>query len=212
MEVKKLVVFDLDGTLNRTELFSVPAHQKLLHEMGIYDKTEEDIISTFGARAQEAVPFLTGNTDPAFVPVYMKRSGEYEEEFIQEKAAYYDGVLDMLVALREKGYLTAICSNSSTRYITMVLKRLGLLEYIDFIQPLVPDMQKDDTLRLLLEQVAPEKAVMVGDRFYDKMAARANRIPFIGCLYGFRPDEVADADAPVTSAADIPLAVDSLIG
>lgn len=212
MPQTKLVVFDLDGTLNRTELYAIPAHRKVLQELGISDKTDDDIISVFGARAQETVSFLTGNSDPAFVPVYMKRESEYEQEFIRENAACYDGVPAMLRTLREQGYQTAICSNSSERYIRMVLTRLDILSDIDHIQPLIPDLQKDDTLRLLLKRVNPSAAVMVGDRFYDKKAARANDLFFIGCLYGFRPDEVADADAPVTCAADIPVAVDHLIG
>ena len=44
--VKKLAVFDLDGTLNRTDLYSVPAHLKALGERGINNVTPETIIST----------------------------------------------------------------------------------------------------------------------------------------------------------------------
>lgn len=208
----KLVVFDLDGTLNRTELYAVPAHRKALLELGFADKTDDEIISTFGARAQEAVVFLTGNSDPDFAKQYFRQEGLYENDFIKEHAAAYDGVPQMLEQLKQNHYQTAICSNSSERYIRMVLTRLDILRYIDHIQPLQPDMHKGDTLRLLINRVQPESAVMVGDRFYDKDAARDNGIPFIGCSYGFRPDEVSDADIPVKSALDINAAVKKLIG
>ncbi len=212
MSNQKLVVFDLDGTLNRTELYAVPATKKALAELGIFDRTDEDIIRGFGARAQESVAALTGSSDPNAIAAYLKRYSQLEQEFLQHAAGSYDGVPEMLQTLKTEGYTTAICSNSSERYIRMVLTALDILPLIDRIQPLMPDMQKEDTLGLLLKREAPSAAVMVGDRIYDKIAARANKIPFIGCLYGFCSDEVADADAPVASARDIPAAVCSLIG
>lgn len=35
MSRDKLVIFDLDGTLNRTDLYSVAAQQKALEEFGV---------------------------------------------------------------------------------------------------------------------------------------------------------------------------------
>lgn len=208
----KLVVFDLDGTLNKTELYAVPAHKKALAELNIFDKTDELIISTFGARGEDEVHLLINDTDYEKGQTYMHRVGEYEREFIKDYAGSFEGVSQMLKKLKADGYQTAVCSNASERYITMVLERLDIISDIDFIQPLIKDMIKDDTLRLLLSRVKPEKAVMVGDRVYDKLAARANNLPFIGCLYGFRADEVCDGDAAVETAGEINAAVEKLIG
>ena len=49
----KLVVFDLDGTLNRTDLYSVPAHRTAFEELGMFGITDEEIISNFGAGDSE---------------------------------------------------------------------------------------------------------------------------------------------------------------
>lgn len=211
MSNRKLAVFDLDGTLNRTELYAVPAHHMTLLELGFPDRSDEDIISVFGARAQESVEFLTGRGEPDFVADYMRRSGGHEQELIRDHAASFEGVPEMLRRLKDMGYDTAICSNSSERYIRMVLGALDILPWIDYIQPLMPDLTKEGTLRLLLERVSPPAAVMVGDRFYDKEAAKANGIPFVGCLYGFCPDEVRDGDAAVQSATELPDAIDALL-
>lgn len=212
MSSQKLVVFDLDGTLNRTELYAVPAHHRALAELGLPDRSDEIIVSAFGACAQEGVQLLTGRSDPAFVKEYMQCSGRHEQELIRENAGSYEGVPEALRSLREDGYTTAVCSNSSERYIRMVLGALHLLEEIDLIQPLVEGMDKNGTLGLLLAREQPCAAVMVGDRVYDRDAARANGLPFIGCLYGFRPEEVRDADAAVSAAGEIPAAVKRLIG
>ena len=212
MDAKKLVVFDLDGTLNRTELYSVPAHKKALAERNIFDKSSELIISTFGARAEDYHKILLNTDDPVIGEKYEKDVYQYQLDTIDALAKEYDGISAMLDKLHQDGYLTAVCSNSSVKYITMVLKALKIYDKIDFIQPLVPDMIKDDTLRLLIEKVKPSKTVMVGDRVYDKNAARANNIPFIGCKYGFKASEVEDADAAVDSPSEINAAVDKLIG
>lgn len=211
-DTKKLVVFDLDGTLNRTELYAVPAHKMTLAEYNIFDKTDEMIISTFGARAQDCINQLIGECTEEQGNDYFKKYSLHEQQCIQDCAGEFNGITPMLLKLRELGYHTAVCSNASERYIRMVLNALNLIDKIDFIQPLMPNMTKDDTLNILLTKQQPYKAVMVGDRIYDKNAARANSIPFIGCLYGFNSDEVSDADIAVKSPCEIVDAVEKLIG
>ena len=211
MNFKKLVVFDLDGTLNKTELYAVPAHQKALHELGVTNISDADIIATFGARAEDSYHLLVGTTDPDILCVYMQKVSQYEREMIKTNAGSYDGVPQMLAGLKKRGFFTAVCSNSSERYIRMVLSNLGILKYIDDIQPLIPGLKKEDTLRLLLERMKPDRAVMIGDRSYDQSAALKNGLPFIGCLYGFRPEEMCHADAVIKDASEIPDAVERLM-
>lgn len=212
MENKKLVVFDLDGTLNKTELYAVPAHKKALAELNIFDKSDELIISTFGARAEDSFPLLINTDDYQKGMEYLKKVSVYEREFMDIYAGSFEGTEEMLKALKADGYLTAVCSNASERYIRMVLNNLKLIDLIDFIQPLLPNMTKNDTLGLLLERVKPDSAVMVGDRVYDKEAAYANGLKFIGCMYGFNSDEVKDADVAVSHSLEINDAVKALIG
>lgn len=209
---EKLVVFDLDGTLNQTELYAVPAHKKALADYGIFDKTDEQIVSTFGARIQDCIHELIGECDTQRIDDFIKTYTKYESECIKESAGEYKGISQMLDKLKQNGYSTAVCSNASERYIRMVLEALNIIDKIDYIQPLLPDLTKNDTLKLLLDRVSPEKAVMVGDRIFDKEAANANDLPFIGCMYGFKSSEVQDATIPVASATEIYDAVEKLIG
>ena len=209
--VKKLAVFDLDGTLNRTDLYSVPAHLKALGERGINNVTPETIISTYGERANDYVRKLVGDVTDEEARSYLDAVAKYESEFIYDKGKPYDGVLNSLKKLKENGYYTAVCSNSSRRYITMVLEALGLMPYIDFIQDLQPNMTKVQTLALLLDKEKPDKAVMVGDRVFDVEAGHENNLKAIGCMYGFNHGELEDADVKIESAGDIYTAVTQLI-
>lgn len=208
--MKKLIVFDLDGTLNQTKLYAVKATQKALAEYGITDKSEEEIISYFGARPEDYAKHYF--SDPQTQQAFLKSCAQYESQLIQTLGKPFDGISELLNKLKSEQYLLAICSNSSHRYITMVLDTLHLLEQIDYIQPLLPNLIKDDTLRLLLQQVCPDKAVMIGDRIYDKQAANHNQIPFIGCGYGYNRTEILDADFVAEVPLDIYDGTKQLIG
>ena len=209
--MKKLAVFDLDGTLNRTDLFSVPAHLKALAERGITDVTEQKVISTFGERADEYVKILLGEVPQQEARRYLDDVAKYELEFIAEYGRPYDGVTVSLSRLREDGYRIAVCSNSSLRYQTMVLTNLKLMPLVDTIQDLRPGMTKIQTLSLLLKKEKPDAAVMVGDRKFDIEAGRENGLPTIGCKYGFNPQEADLADIVINSAFEIYDAVQQLI-
>lgn len=201
--MKKLAVFDLDGTLNRTDLFSVPAHLKALAERGITDVTEQKIISTYGERADDYVKMLLGEVSPEEGRRYLDDVAKYEMEFIPERGRPYDGVPESLSRLKQDGYRIAVCSNSSLRYQTMVLTELKLMPMVDAIQDLRPNMTKVETLKILLEKEAPDAAVMVGDRKFDIEAGRKNGLPTVGCRYGFNPKEAELADIVIDSAFKI---------
>ena len=85
-------------------------------------------------------------------------------------------------------------------------------EYPRVIPGAEPGCTKSDTLKIVLDKIRPDKAVMVGDRHHDMQAARDNGLPFVGCQYGYLPHEVDGADIRVARAEDIPRAVKSLIG
>lgn len=209
---KKLVVFDLDGTLNRTECYAVPAMLEALNDFGITSFNEQDIQNTFGARDEDTIKKFFGD-----------KAGIYEQEYWQKvdwysKTKYincyktYEDVLILLEKLKTKGYLLAICSNADLSYIKFVSDKLLISEYVDFYQPLEKNLTKDDTLKLLLNKVSPDKAVMVGDRYFDMKAARSNNIPFIGCLYGFgEKGELNGAEILVKSSLKILDAVEELL-
>ena len=210
--MKKLAVFDLDGTLNRTDLFSVPAHLKALAERGITDVTEQKVISTFGERADEYVKILLGEVPQQEARRYLDDVAKYELEYIAQRGRPYDGVPESLAKLRQDGYRIAVCSNSSLRYQTMVLTNLKLMPLVDAIQDLRPGMTKVQTLRLLLEKESPDAAVMTGDRKFDIEAGKENHLPTVGCRYGYNPKEAELADIVIDSGAEIYDAVCRLIG
>ena len=71
---------------------------------------------------------------------------------------------------------------------------------------------KKYSLEELLLREKPELAVMVGDRSYDKEAARYNQIPFVGCKYGYgKPEELSDCKYSVETALELSRIIDEII-
>lgn len=200
---KKLVVFDLDGTLNQTENYVVPAMLSALCQLGITKFDKRDILDTIGARDEDTIVKFFGNKAPYYEDAFFKKVEEYIESNLHLYKPYY-GVEKMLQTLRERGYLLAVCSNSSIKYITKTIRRLQIESYFDYLQELVVGLTKADTLKLLLDKVKPETALMVGDRYFDKDAAAANRVPFVACSFGYGSiQELEGADFMIRSPMEL---------
>ena len=206
----KLVVFDLDGTLNRTDLYAVEVHQQVQKSLGLPVLDAATIISMFGARSYDCARVLMPGASEEVQKEYYRRTGELELELMKKKSGAYQGTAEMLDTLHQMGCTTAVCSNASSRYINGVLECISLKEKIDTIQPLEYGLSKVDNLRKLIERLNPSMAVMVGDRIFDLEAARGNHIPFIGCSYGYCPKEIEGADIVAASPSEIPAAAEEL--
>ncbi len=212
MYVDKLAVFDLDGTLNQTHLYSVKAGYKAVEAMGYNpsDFTEDMFISCLGKRGEDYTRELMPDLDDEGVKRFLEIQMEFEHHFISLEADCFEGVRESISILRAAGWGIAVCSNAKLEYINMALDALKLQEQIDYKQELLPNLTKKDTLKLLLDRVKPNKAVMIGDRIYDKEAAEFNNIPFVGCAYSYRPEEVKD-NVYVNSAFELASVIHSLV-
>ena len=190
MMTRKLVVFDLDGTLNKTECFAFPAIKKALEDYEASDIPDQWIYESFGAKDEDTSKLFFGNRAEEIGEAFWERVDMYTKEMFYQNMEAYKGAEDLLCRLRQRGYMLAICSNAEREYIEMVLKNLKIRHLLDEIEPAAKGEHKEETLGRLMKRVHPYKAVMVGDRFYDSEAAKANNISFIGCLYGYGKEEM----------------------
>lgn len=204
--MNKLIVFDLDGTLNQTENYAVPAMLAVLKDFGVDCFHEQDIMDTFGAKDEDTIEKFFGEDAYKYNEIYWDRVTEYINEKYIGRYKPYSGVKKMLKWLKREGYKLAVCSNADINYITNTLSLLKIESYFDDIQPLLPGKSKIDSLRCLLKRIEPDEAVMVGDRYFDLEAAKANQLPFVACLYGYgKLDEFEGADELISCPMDLVL-------
>jgi len=189
----KLIIFDLDGTLYKTDEVSVPALKEAFSRFGI-KLSERAILKQFGEPTDQIIENLVPEEKSDQKGQIKKAIVEKENDFIPMKATLYGGVKDLLKTLTEHGYKLAICSNGRYDYIERVLETTSIMEYFSSIKAYTEDKSKAERIEELLSEFSADEALMVGDRYHDIEAAKSAGVKSIGALYGYGGDEAKKAD------------------
>ncbi|MEF8873275.1 MAG: HAD family hydrolase [Candidatus Thermoplasmatota archaeon] len=200
--MNELVIFDLDGTLYKTEVASVPALKEAFSRFDI-DVSKETILDQFGEPTSQIIKNLVPKKKDHLKDQIEKAITENENEMIPDRATLYGGIKDVLVSLEGNGYTLAICSNGRREYIEKVLETTSIEKYFSSIKGYTPGKTKADLIRELIEEFSAEGAVMVGDRYHDLEAAEKVGVHSVGAKYGYGGEEVEKADHVVSEPADL---------
>lgn len=187
------VIFDLDGTLLDTLDDLMDAVNHALAEMGWPLRSREEIRQFVGNGVallmERSVPAGTASADTAKALAIFK---DYYELHKQDKTAPYPGVVELLKALREKGFQLAVVSNKFDAAVKALVEdyfpallhsAAGENEVAGVPKKPAPAM----VLRVLKELgVSPGRAVYVGDSDVDLQTAANAGLPCISVTWGFR--------------------------
>ena len=102
--------------------------------------------------------------------------------------------------------MLAICTNGDIEYTNAVLGKFNLLDAFDAFQTHGDaGLSKTAMIAELLEQFQPAHAFMIGDRYHDFVAGKANDCTVVATTYGFAADGEADeVDVLLDRFADLP--------
>lgn len=192
--MKKLIIFDIDGTLYQAHLVSFPAYKVLAKEMGFKEPSEETIRTFFGETFEFVGDTLGLPKDPAVRSHFERRIEEIEYGFVKEYGALFDGIYEQLKRLYDEGYLLALCSMGVKSYVEGIMDCTGIGTFITAYRFDNGVDKKSKMCADILAEVPNDKAIFVGDRKHDLQAARDNRLDFVGCSYGFAPHEIIEAE------------------
>ncbi len=211
---KKMICFDLDGTL----IDSVPdlalAVNEMLTALGRETFSEETIRFWVGNGAQMLVKrALLGKreADEAVDEVLFAEALEIFLSFYKKRLCTstrpYPHVLETLQALKAKGYRLSIVTNKPVEFVGPILKGLGfesLIEY--YLGGNSLERKKPDPLPLqhLCSElgITVGECVMVGDSKNDIQAANACGMQSIGVTYGYNYGEDISVYGPNVIVAD----------
>ncbi len=199
---ERLIIFDLDGTLYKTEEVSVPALKEAFQSFGI-ELTDEEILDQFGEPTEQIIDNLVPAEKIHLKDEIEESIIEKERETIPDKATLYEGIKEVLETLKDSGDELAICSNGRTDYIEHVLKITSIRDHFSSIKGYTDGKTKSDNILELMEKYSTDRAVMVGDRYHDIEAAEKAGIPSIGALYGYGGEEAKNADHTAEEPRDI---------
>ena len=204
--MKKLVIFDLDGTLLNTIGDLADAVDYVMRSRNLPEHTNAEYRQMVGGGIKRLVERA--------LPEELSKNEQYVEECVTQFRHYYvdnidrhtipyEGIPELLRKLQSEGVLLAVASNKFQHGTErLVAKFFGDIEFIAIEgnregAPLKPDPAIIHNI-LCKAGVEQSDAVMVGDSGIDIRTAAAANIDSIGVSWGFRfAEELYDAGAKV---------------
>ncbi|MDR0839760.1 MAG: HAD-IA family hydrolase [Oscillospiraceae bacterium] len=207
------VLFDLDGTILDTLGDTAATVNHMLQKLGFADKTHAEVSANMGRGIGNLVrKSLPDGADDALFARAVEIYREYYARHWCDTSKPYDGVLDMLAALKNAGAATAVISNKSEEYTKIIVDKL-FAGYIDVAVgelpgfPLKPDPAP--VLKALAQLgVGADSAAYVGDTEVDMQTAKNSGTACVTCAWGLRGRETllasgADALFMADTPADV---------
>ena len=126
------------------------------------------------------------------------------------KNVIYPGIPELLRDLTKQGKTLAIATTKPTVYALEVLKFFGIDQYFpeELVMGSFLDGRRTDKSELIATVLkklggAPADKVMVGDRKFDIIGAKANGLDVIGVTYGYGEREELEALVPTTIVSSV---------
>lgn len=188
------VIFDLDGTLLDTLDDLMDSVNYCMEKYGLKTHTREEIRSFVGNGIRKLIERSVpgGLSHPQYEEIYQEMAVYYREHS-QVKTKAYDGILDMLKCLHERGVKMAIVSNKNDD----AAKKLASLYFADYIEVVIGATERmekkpaPDTVYEALKKLGKDqrKALFVGDSEVDSMTAKNAGMDCVLVTWGFRSKE-----------------------
>lgn len=212
--MKKIILFDLDGTVMNTKEGITKC---AAYALGKYDIKVENV---------DSLDFFVGPPlHTTFRDVYGMddeksfKATEFYRERYKDIGIFecepYEGIHKVLKELQEKGYLMGIATSKAELFAERIIERFDLKKYFTHITGSLMDNTRSDKIEVIEEafkrfevgsKYTKEEVVMVGDRLFDIIGAKKAGIDSVGVRYGFaKGDELeqAGADCVVNTPEEI---------
>lgn len=193
-----IILFDLDGTLTDPGLGITNSVMYALRKYGMEVPPRQELYSFIGPPLKQSFMRWCG-----FDEAEGEQAVKYYREYYRDKGLLenevYDGIEDMLKALREKGKRLAVATSKPEEFAIRILEHFGLAQYFEVIAGDTLDFKRNtkaDVIASALERLGVTDrsgVIMVGDREHDVIGAKAQDLPCIGVLFGYGSQEELEA-------------------
>ncbi len=200
--MKKLVIFDLDGTLlnSLSDLaeatnFALEKNGFPTHELCKYNYFVGNGVFKL---IERALP--EDRRDEETLNTVLSDFKEYYAVHSDDTTNVYDGVKETVCALHDKGIKLAVATNKPDEFAKPLIEEIfgGIFDYV---QGSVPELapKPDPAMALAIMEklgISPEDALFVGDTNVDIRTGKSAGIETVGCLWGYRTrEELEEAGA-----------------
>ena len=206
----KAVLFDFDYTLGNSEEGIILSSNYALTQMG-YPEAERDAIRrTIGLTLPHSYTVLTGDENAERAQEFMRLFMLRADDVMTANTVLYDGVLDMLRAIKERGLAIGIVTTKYAYRIEAIFDKYHARDLLDLIiggdsvKAKKPDPE-GVLYALNALQLQKHEVLYVGDSVVDAKTAEAAAVPFCAVLTGTTP---AEDFAPYGALCVAPTAVE----
>ena len=216
------IAFDLDGTLVETAPDLIGTLNRMLAARDIPQMPVEAAqhLVGHGALALLRHGFQEAGAawDEAEAPALLQTFLDDYLEHIADHSRPYDGVVDALDRLAERGALLCVATNKRTDLSVALIEALDMTRHFALVcGPDLVSARKPDGahIREAVQKAGgdPARTIMVGDGAPDVQAAKSAGVPCIVVTFGYTPIPAAElgGDVLIDSFEDIEEAIDGLL-
>ena len=183
------VLFDLDGTLSDSAPGILGALRASFAEAGLDWVDAETARSLLGPPFWHSLPPLVGEDRVDQVVAAYRR--HYVEGGAMFDTARYDGVLETLQALADRGYRLAVATSKPEPHARRIVEHLELAGFFETVCGDTLDGGRGSKALVVGEALRrldgpdPSTVLMVGDRSHDVLGAAAHGLDCAGALWGY---------------------------
>ncbi|MFI3262675.1 MAG: HAD hydrolase-like protein [Rikenellaceae bacterium] len=189
MNKYKVILFDLDGTILDTSVGIAKSINTAFLQNGYKELDGDEIKNFIGPPVQDSfLKYLNLSKEEAW-----RLATDFRAIYIKDylfEAALYNGLMELLIALKSKNYKLAIATSKREDYTKTILKHFDLYDLFDVIKgsDYEGKLTKSDIVKCVINQFpnyGKGDFVMIGDTEHDRNGSVNNEIDFIGVTYGF---------------------------
>ena len=185
---KKLIIFDMDGTLVNSSLTIANAINYVRKNLGFEAMEQESILRMVNDHTLN--PAKTFYHAEAFDSDHERWFSEYYSKNHENELVLYEGIKEMLKSLKEEGHTLAVATNAYRGSTIESLTHLDVYDLFDAIA-CYDDVKKGkpypDMLHKILEELnySNGMSIFIGDGSRDEMASKNANIPYVMVDWGF---------------------------
>lgn len=191
--MKKLILYDLDGTLVDTRQDIINGVRHALNELNGPQLTDDEIKTCVGTGLHALIKKVFRTEDEVLADKGSRLYREHYKEHMLDHTRLYPGAKEFLAYFGARRQ--AVITNKPNPYSRQILEALGVADYFIAILagdnglPFKPDPA---AIHHLMEETgaSEEETLFVGDSQIDIEAARNAGIEIVTLTHGFTPENI----------------------
>lgn len=195
---KKIILFDLDGTLTDPGMGITNSVMYALNRYGIEVSDRTELYKFIGPPLSESFERFYG-----FSKEESYRAVDVYREYFSVKGLFenevYEGIEELLKMLKAQGKIICLATSKPEKFAKQILEHFHLDRYFTLIVGSLMNGERTNkaeviewVLHCLNEDSgawSKEQMVMIGDREHDVIGAHKNDLQVIGVLFGYGDED-----------------------